>query len=40
VHRALSDADAGVVAQPEPSELDRVEREDELQIAAGIGSES
>ena len=26
--------------QPEPNELDAVEREDELQVAAGIGSES
>ena len=40
VHRALNKADAGAVAQPEPTELDRVEREDELQIAAGIGSEN
>jgi predicted MFS family arabinose efflux permease len=40
VHRALTNADAGAVVQPEPTELDRVEREDELQIGAAIGSES
>jgi predicted MFS family arabinose efflux permease len=40
VHRALTNADAGAVAQPEPTELDRIEREDELQVAAGIGNES
>jgi MFS family permease len=40
VHRALSRADAGEVVQPEPTDLDRVEREDEMQVAAGIGNES
>jgi ACDE family multidrug resistance protein len=38
VHQALESADAGHVVQPEHDDLDRVEREDELQIAAGIGS--
>ena len=38
VHRALDAADRGEVAQPEFDELDRLEREDELQIAAGLGS--
>jgi MFS transporter, ACDE family, multidrug resistance protein len=40
VHRALAAADRGEIAQPERSQLDRVEREDELQVAAGIGGES
>ncbi len=40
VHRALERADRGEIAQPEPDELDRVEREDELQVAAGLGNES
>jgi hypothetical protein len=40
VHRALSKADAGAIAQPEPAELDRVEHVDELEVAAGIGGES
>ncbi|MGI8760178.1 MAG: MFS transporter [Jatrophihabitantaceae bacterium] len=40
VHRALRAADDGAVVQPERSELDRVEREDEIQVAAGIGNES
>jgi MFS transporter, ACDE family, multidrug resistance protein len=40
VHRALAAADRGEIVQPERSELDRVEREDELQVAAGIGNES
>ena len=40
VHRALQDADAGTTAQPELDELDRVEREDELQVSAGLGNES
>jgi predicted MFS family arabinose efflux permease len=38
VHRALSAADRGEVVQPERSDLDRVEREDDAQVAAGIGS--
>jgi MFS transporter, ACDE family, multidrug resistance protein len=38
VHRALDAADRGQVAQPEDSELDRAEREDELQVGAGLGS--
>jgi MFS family permease len=38
VHGALDKADRGEVAQPELDELDVAEREDELQIGAGIGS--
>jgi MFS transporter, ACDE family, multidrug resistance protein len=37
VHGALDKADRGEVAQPELDELDVAEREDELQIGAGIG---
>jgi predicted MFS family arabinose efflux permease len=40
VHRTLEAADRGEVAQPELDELDRVEREDDLQVGAGVGSES
>jgi MFS family permease len=40
VHRALAAADRGEVVQPEYDELDRVERIDELQVAAGVGGES
>ena len=40
VHRALAAADRGEIVQPERTDLDRVEREDELQVAAGIGGES
>lgn len=38
VHRALDAADRGQVAQPETNELDRAEREEELQVGAGLGS--
>jgi predicted MFS family arabinose efflux permease len=38
-HRTLRDADRGAVVQPEYDELDRLEREDDLQVGAGIGSE-
>jgi predicted MFS family arabinose efflux permease len=38
VHRALDAADRGEIAQPELNDLDRVEREDELQIGAGLGN--
>jgi ACDE family multidrug resistance protein len=38
VHRALDAADRGEIPQPELTELDRLEREDELQLAAGIGN--
>jgi len=38
VHRALEAADRGEVSQPEPTELDRVEREDELQVGAALGN--
>jgi predicted MFS family arabinose efflux permease len=38
VHRALSAADRGEVVQPERSDLERVEREDDVQVAAGLGS--
>jgi ACDE family multidrug resistance protein len=40
VHRALTAADNGEVPQPERSDLDRVERTDEVEVAAGIGDES
>jgi predicted MFS family arabinose efflux permease len=40
VHRALAAADRGEVHQPERSALDRVEREDGLEVGAGIGNES
>jgi ACDE family multidrug resistance protein len=38
VHRALDAADRGEVAQPELDELDRFEREEELQVGAGLGN--
>jgi ACDE family multidrug resistance protein len=38
VHRQLAAADAGNTHQPELDDLDRVEREDELQVAAGLGN--
>jgi ACDE family multidrug resistance protein len=38
VHRALDAADRGEIVQPELDELDRVEREEELQIGAGLGN--
>jgi MFS transporter, ACDE family, multidrug resistance protein len=38
VHRALDRADRGETARPELTELDRVEREDELQVGAGVGN--
>jgi MFS family permease len=38
VHRALDAADRGEIAQPELDQLDRVEREDELQVGAGLGN--
>lgn len=38
VHKALDAADRGVVAQPELTDLDRVEREDEMQVSAGLGN--
>jgi hypothetical protein len=40
VHGAIDAADRGVVVQPERNDLDRAEREDELQVGAAIGSES
>jgi predicted MFS family arabinose efflux permease len=40
VHRALAAADRGETHQPEFTELDEAERVDDLEIAAGIGSES
>jgi predicted MFS family arabinose efflux permease len=40
VHRALTAADRGEVAQPELDELDRIEREDDLQVGAAFGNES
>lgn len=38
VHSALDAADRGEIAQPELNDLDRVEREDALQIGAGLGN--
>ncbi|MDQ1732276.1 MAG: transporter, family, multidrug resistance protein [Pseudonocardiales bacterium] len=38
VHRALDAADRGEIAQPELNELDRFEREEELQVGAGLGN--
>ena len=38
VHRALEAADRGQVEQPELTELDRLEREDELEIGAALGN--
>jgi MFS family permease len=40
VHRALTSADRGEIAQPEVDDLDRVEREDEVQVGAAFGNES
>ncbi|MEO9110050.1 MAG: MFS transporter, partial [Jatrophihabitantaceae bacterium] len=40
VHRALTGADQGEVAQPEFTTLDQLEREDDVKVAAGIGNES
>jgi MFS family permease len=38
VHRALDAADRGEIAQPELDEHDRVERQEALQVAAGLGN--
>jgi MFS family permease len=38
VHGALDAADRGEIAQPEPDELDRFEREEAVQVAAGLGN--
>ncbi len=38
VHRALDAADRGLIAQPEPTALDRLEREDELEVGAALGN--
>ena len=40
VHGPLDAADRGEIVQPETDDLDRVEREDELPVSAGIGNES
>jgi hypothetical protein len=40
VNRALAAADRGEIVQPERDELDVAEREDELLVGAGVGSES
>jgi MFS transporter, ACDE family, multidrug resistance protein len=40
VHAAIDAADRGEVVQPERNDLDRVERVDELQVGAAIGSEN
>ena len=39
VHQALDQADRGEVAQPEPTTLDRVERQREAGVSAGLGNE-
>ena len=39
VHGALDSADRGEVSQPERNDLDRVEREDEAPVSAGLGSQ-
>jgi MFS transporter, ACDE family, multidrug resistance protein len=39
VHSALDAADRGETSQPELNDLDRVEREDEAQVAAGLGNQ-
>jgi MFS transporter, ACDE family, multidrug resistance protein len=38
VHRVLGAADRGEVVQPELNELDRVERDEQMQVAAGLGT--
>jgi MFS transporter, ACDE family, multidrug resistance protein len=38
VRRALDAADRGEIVQPEFNELDRFEHEEELQVAAGLGT--
>jgi MFS family permease len=38
VHRALDAADRGEIVQPELNELDRFERDEEVQVAAGLGT--
>ncbi|HET7385200.1 MAG TPA: MFS transporter [Nocardioidaceae bacterium] len=40
VRRALSAVDRGEVVQPEEDDLDTVEREDAVQVGAGIGNET
>jgi MFS transporter, ACDE family, multidrug resistance protein len=40
VHRTLAAADRGEVAQPELDDLERLEREEELAVAAGVGNEN
>jgi MFS transporter, ACDE family, multidrug resistance protein len=40
VHRALDAADRGEIPKPELDDLDRIEREDALQVGAGLGSEA
>jgi MFS family permease len=39
VHEALDAADRGEIAQPERDDLDRLEREEELQIGAAVGNQ-
>jgi len=38
VHRTLAAADRGEIAQPEPTEIDRVEREEDAVVGAALGS--
>ena len=39
VHQALERADHGEIAQPEPTVLDRVERQEQAGVSAGLGNE-
>jgi hypothetical protein len=39
VHEALDAADRGEIAQLERDDLDRLEREEELQIGAAVGNQ-
>jgi ACDE family multidrug resistance protein len=39
VHGALDAADRGEIAQPEVNDLDRIEREDGVEVAAGLGNQ-
>jgi MFS transporter, ACDE family, multidrug resistance protein len=38
VHRALEAADRGEISQPEPTELDRLQRQDQLEVGAALGN--
>jgi hypothetical protein len=38
VHRALDAADRGEISQPELDALDRLDREEAVEVSAGIGN--